>query len=108
MLRLSRSINTAVRLYQRIKQLVDPRSFRAFLLTIQNETTQPSVVTGTARIAKQSWVSIVFDFSVHGGTLNVAVSTQVTRAVEYATQQRMPLVVITTTGGVRIQEGMVE
>jgi acetyl-CoA carboxylase carboxyl transferase subunit beta len=91
---------------ERIKRLVDPRSFHEFPLALYTSATREAVVTGTARIAKQQLVIAAFDFSVHGGTMSIAVGEQITRAVEYATQQHMPLVVITTTGGVRIQEGM--
>ena len=91
---------------ERIKRLTDPRSFHEFPLAMQNDSAREAIVTGTARIAEQALVIAAFDFSVHGGTMSIAVGEQITRAIEYATQQQMPLVVFTTTGGVRIQESM--
>ena len=41
------------------------------------------------------------------GSMGVAVGEKITRAVEYAEQNRLPLVTFSTSGGARMQEGLV-
>lgn len=45
-------------------------------------------------------------FDVHGGTMGVAVGEKVVRAYDRACRGRLPMVVVTRTGGARVQEGM--
>lgn len=45
-------------------------------------------------------------FEVLGGSMGVAHGERVVRAYRRATDQRLPVVVVTTSGGARIQEGM--
>ena len=40
------------------------------------------------------------------GSMGSVVGEKVTRAVEYATEYRLPLVIFTTSGGARMQEGI--
>jgi len=47
------------------------------------------------------------DFSFIGGSMSGAVGEAITRAAEYALEQRIPLLVISASGGARMQEGCV-
>lgn len=40
------------------------------------------------------------------GSMGVAVGEKITRAAEYAKQNRLPLVIFSTSGGARMQEGI--
>ncbi|HUR77784.1 MAG TPA: carboxyl transferase domain-containing protein [Acidimicrobiales bacterium] len=46
-------------------------------------------------------------FDVMGGSMGAAHGERVVRAFQRATDQRLPVVVVTTSGGARLQEGMV-
>lgn len=46
-------------------------------------------------------------FDVFGGTMGAAAGERVVRAYDRATALRLPMVVVTRTGGARVQEGMV-
>jgi acetyl-CoA carboxylase carboxyl transferase subunit beta len=46
-------------------------------------------------------------FDAFGGTMGAAAGERVVRAYDRAAQERLPIVVLTRTGGARVQEGMV-
>lgn len=58
----------------------------------------------TGRTENYAFVESRFD--VHGGTMGVAVGEKVVRAYERACRGSLPIVVVTRTGGARVQEGM--
>jgi acetyl-CoA carboxylase carboxyl transferase subunit beta len=45
------------------------------------------------------------DFSFMGGSMGSVVGEKITRAIERATKENLPLVIISTSGGARMQEG---
>ena len=49
--------------------------------------------------------SCVMDFGFMGGSMGAVVGEKVTRAAEYALAERIPLVVVSASGGARMQEG---
>jgi acetyl-CoA carboxylase carboxyl transferase subunit beta len=63
-------------------------------------------VTGTAAIAGTPVVLIVLDFGFMGGTMGCAVGEKVTLALERAVKRGLSTVAIVTSGGARIQEGV--
>ncbi|NLD61580.1 acetyl-CoA carboxylase carboxyltransferase subunit beta [Candidatus Sumerlaeota bacterium] len=65
-----------------------------------------AVVTGTATINGHP-VAIgfmVFDFI--GGSMGSVVGERITRLIEYATEHRLPVIMINCSGGARMQEGI--
>ncbi len=66
-----------------------------------------AVVTGRARILGRDIVLAVFDFRFMGGSMGSAVGEKLARALDVARRERLPAVVICSSGGARIQEGMV-
>jgi acetyl-CoA carboxylase carboxyl transferase subunit beta len=48
----------------------------------------------------------VMDFNFMGGSMGSVVGEKLTRAIEYATLKRLPVLVVCTSGGARMQEGM--
>jgi len=65
-----------------------------------------AIVTGTARIGGRRAAVGVFDFAFFGGSMGTAVGERLTRLIEHAAQRRVPLVVVSASGGARMQEGM--
>jgi len=65
-----------------------------------------AVVTGTARIGGRRAAVAVFDFGFFGGSMGTAVGERVTRLIEHAAAKRLPLVVVSASGGARMQEGI--
>jgi acetyl-CoA carboxylase carboxyl transferase subunit beta len=65
-----------------------------------------SVVTGRARIGGHPVAIGVMDFAFLGGTLGSATGEKLRRAISLALDERMPLVIVSTSGGARMQEGI--
>jgi acyl-CoA carboxylase subunit beta len=72
----------------------------------RRDTSLPeAVVCGTGRIHDHPLVVAVMDFRFLGGSLGSAVGEMITLAVERAIDARLPLLVISASGGARMQEG---
>ncbi len=65
------------------------------------------VVTGTCKICGYDTVIAIMDSHFMMGSMGSVVGEKVTRAVEYATAHRLPIVIFTTSGGARMQEGII-
>ncbi|MFF5180847.1 acetyl-CoA carboxylase carboxyltransferase subunit alpha [Micromonospora sp. NPDC000316] len=64
-----------------------------------------AVVCGTATIGGHPAALAVMDFRFLGGSLGCAVGELITRTAERALEDRIPLVLVTASGGARMQEG---
>jgi len=67
---------------------------------------EEAVLTGTARIGGSPVVLGVLEFAFLGGSMASVVGEKLTRAIELATQKRMPLIIVAASGGARMQEGI--
>lgn len=65
------------------------------------------VVTGRCKICGQDTVLALMDSHFMMGSMGSVVGEKVTRAVEYATENRLPIIIFTTSGGARMQEGII-
>jgi acetyl-CoA carboxylase carboxyl transferase subunit beta len=114
--------------WERIEQLADPHSFHETdrflwsgdpldfsdsvsyerrLADAQAATHMlDAVVTGRAQLLKVDVVLIVFDFRFLGGSMGTVVGEKVSRAFDIARRENRPAIVVASTGGARIQEGM--
>jgi acetyl-CoA carboxylase carboxyl transferase subunit beta len=60
---------------------------------------------GRGRIHGHDVTFVALDFTFRGGSMGVVVGERVTRAAEDALERRVPLIVVATSGGARMQEG---
>ncbi|MDD7404193.1 MAG: acetyl-CoA carboxylase, carboxyltransferase subunit beta [Butyribacter sp.] len=65
------------------------------------------VVTGRCKIHGYDTVMAIMDSHFMMGSMGSVVGEKVTRAVEYATEHRLPIIIFTTSGGARMQEGII-
>src|SRR5215470_17133534 len=65
-----------------------------------------AVVTGIARIGEYRTALGVMDFSFLGGSMGSVVGEKLARLIEKATEKNLPLIIISTSGGARMYEGM--
>lgn len=65
-----------------------------------------AVVTATGRIKGIKVVICVMDSRFMMASMGMAVGEKITRACEYATRKRLPLIVFAASGGARMQEGI--
>ena len=66
-----------------------------------------AVVTGRCRIEGHNAVIAIMDSHFMMGSMGSVVGEKVTRAVEYATAHELPIIIFTTSGGARMQEGII-
>lgn len=73
----------------------------------QEKTQQKeAVITGKARVEDQDVMIAIMDSSFMMGSMGSVVGEKVTRAIEIATKERLPLIIFTASGGARMQEGI--
>ena len=65
-----------------------------------------AVITGTGEIHGIPVSLAVMDFRFCGGTLGSAAGEKITRAIELALERKIPCIVFSTSGGARMQEGI--
>ncbi len=65
-----------------------------------------AVITGTALIDGQETVIGVMDSRFMMGSMGSVVGEKLTRAIEYATSKKLPVIIFTASGGARMQEGI--
>ncbi len=113
---------------ERIKQLFDEGSFKEFgesihpidtlrfvdiqpysvrLTQSQKKTGQiDACVTGEAMVEGHDLVCAVLDFDFMGGSMGSVVGEKVTLAIEKAVKTKTPLLVVSASGGARMQESI--
>jgi len=89
----------------------DPISFPGYAqkLAAINETLdiKEAVVTGRCCIHGISIMLCVMDSNFIMGSMGSVVGEKITRAFEQATANRLPIIIFTTSGGARMQEGII-
>jgi acetyl-CoA carboxylase carboxyl transferase subunit beta len=65
-----------------------------------------AVRTGRARILNVPLMLGVFDFSYMGGSMGSVVGEKLTRMIEAAIKEKLPVIIISASGGARMQEGI--
>lgn len=94
-------------------QTVNPLGFAA-LKTYEQSVEQAklrsgleeAIVTGTGTLDGRALLLGVMDFRFIGGSMGSVVGEKVARAFEHATQNRLPVLIVASSGGARMQEGM--
>ena len=66
-----------------------------------------AVISGKCQIYGKDCVLCVMDSSFIMGSMGSVVGEKITRAFEYATEQKLPIIIFTASGGARMQEGII-
>ena len=110
----------------RIQSLSDPGSFQEFFSELepvdtlnfidtepyatriqnaQQKSGRPdAIVVGRCTIRSTPAALAVMDFTFMGGSMGSVVGEKLTRLIEYAIQESLPVIVVSTSGGARMQE----
>jgi len=72
----------------------------------QKTKVEEAVVTGFAKIGGLPTVLCAFEFGFLGGSMGSVVGEKLARAIELAIERRMPVVIVSASGGARMQEGI--
>jgi acetyl-CoA carboxylase carboxyl transferase subunit beta len=82
-------------------------SYASKLAEYQKSTgLKDAVVTGIGTIEGQRTALGVMDFSFLGGSMGSVVGEKLARLIERATEKDLPLIIVSTSGGARMYEGM--
>ena len=114
---------------KRIELLTDPDSFREIDANLESVDTLKfegvaaytdklaankkktglvdAVVSGHAKLNGMDYALAVMDFRFLGASMGAVVGEKITRIVEYATAKKLPVVLVTASGGARMYEGMI-
>lgn len=65
-----------------------------------------AVITGLGSIGHHKVGLAVMDFSFLGGSMGSVVGEKLTRLIETSTKKKLPVIIISTSGGARMYEGM--
>ena len=71
-----------------------------------NSGENESVITGICEIGGQKTVIAVMNSQFMMGSMGTVTGEKITRAFEYASENRLPVVIFTVSGGARMQEGI--
>lgn len=113
---------------QRINMLTDPDSFTEILAGMRSEDPLhfvdlkayparladseqktgkgDAVVCGTATLNGREFALGIMDFRFMGASMGSVVGEKITRLTELATEKKLPLLLVTASGGARMQEGI--
>lgn len=89
-------------------RFVDSKPYPARIAAAQAKSGQKdAVLTGSASIAGVPIVLAVMDFDFIGGSMGSVVGEKIARAAERALAERRALVIVSASGGARMQEGAI-
>ena len=84
---------------------VDTISYKTRLENAHNKTNlDEAVITGIGTINGHKVAAAIMDFDFMGGSMGSVVGEKVTRIIEEAINQKLPVIAITSSGGARMQE----
>lgn len=85
----------------------DTRSYKDRIKSQQEKTgRKDAMVIGQGAINGRKVALCVFDFGFMGGSMGSVVGEKICRAVDRALDARLPLILVTASGGARMQEGI--
>jgi acetyl-CoA carboxylase carboxyl transferase subunit beta len=85
----------------------DTKPYKARLVETK-ETTKRSdaMMCGKAALNSLDVLTAIFDFNFMGGSLGSVVGEKITRTLEQGVQDRLPVILFCSSGGARMQEGI--
>ncbi|MGB9907308.1 MAG: acetyl-CoA carboxylase, carboxyltransferase subunit beta [Candidatus Saccharicenans sp.] len=85
----------------------DQQRYAVRLGESQKKTGLPeAIVTGRGTIGGLPVIIQAMEFGFMGGSMGSVVGEKVTRAAERAVEEKLPLIIVSCSGGARMQEGM--
>jgi len=73
---------------------------------VQKNKMKAAVRVGAGKIAGQPLVAAFLDFSFLGGSMGSVVGEKIARGIRHAIEKRWPIVILSSSGGARMQEGI--
>lgn len=85
----------------------DLKPYKSRQKEAQNKTKlNDAIITGIGKINGEQVAVGVMEFSFMGGSMGSVVGEKITRLIETAVDKKLPVVIFTSSGGARMQEGI--
>src|SRR5260370_38030708 len=89
-------------------QFVDSKTYKERLAATQKSTSLPdAVISAGGNVNGRRMHICALELKFIGGSMGAVVGEKITRAIERSIQSRAPLVIVSASGGARMQEGAV-
>ena len=89
-------------------QFVDLKPYKERLLSAQQATgLKDAIITAEGRMGGKAVVVCAMEYAFIGGSMGGVVGEKITRAIERSLAQRVPLVIVSASGGARMMEGTI-
>ncbi len=88
-------------------QFVDSKPYiDKYMATVKKTGMNEAVVTGTGKLNGLGIVAALMDFKFLGGSMGSVVGEKVARAIDKALELKQPLIILSSSGGARMHEGI--
>jgi acetyl-CoA carboxylase carboxyl transferase subunit beta len=89
-------------------KFVDLKPYSSRLKQAQKDTgLKDAVINAQGKLMGRPVVASVMEYAFIGGSMGAVVGEAITRAVERAADQRIPLIIVSASGGARMMEGVI-
>ncbi|MBR1977810.1 acetyl-CoA carboxylase carboxyltransferase subunit beta [bacterium] len=86
-------------------EFVDTQTYKQRQVEAKEKTElDEAVIVGTGEIEGTRVASAIMDFDYMGGSMGSVVGERITKIMEYALEEKLPVIVFTSSGGARMQE----
>lgn len=86
---------------------VDFLKFPGYCEKIKKSNIYDAIISGEAKIGGYNVMLAVMDFDFMGGSMGSVVGEKVVRVIEAAIEKKYPVVIVSASGGARMQEGII-
>ena len=87
---------------------VDTKPYRERLKKAQAQTgMKDALITGEGRLEDRPLVICAMEFRFIGGSMGAVVGEKITRAIDFCIAKKLPLVIVSCSGGARMMEGAI-
>jgi acetyl-CoA carboxylase carboxyl transferase subunit beta len=89
-------------------KFVDLKPYSSRLKQAQKDTgLKDAIINAQGKLLGRPVVTSVMEYAFIGGSMGAVVGEAITRAVERAAEKRIPLVIVSASGGARMMEGVI-
>jgi acetyl-CoA carboxylase carboxyl transferase subunit beta len=89
-------------------KFVDLKPYSSRLKQAQHDTgLKDAVINAHGKLAGRPVIASVMEYSFIGGSMGAVVGEAITRAVERAADRKVPLIIVSASGGARMMEGVI-
>jgi acetyl-CoA carboxylase carboxyl transferase subunit beta len=89
-------------------KFVDLKPYSSRLKQAQKDTgLKDAIINAQGKLLGRAVVASVMEYAFIGGSMGAVVGEAITRAVERAAEKRIPLVIVSASGGARMMEGVI-